>query len=403
MEGEHGAYDLVIVGGGIAGCALGRAMAENGAEVLILEKELRYRDRIRGEILMPWGTLEAKTLGLYDILLGSGARESPYEIFIMNGAFTPPRDFPSSTPGKTGILSFFHPEMQDVMAGAASDAGAEIWRGASVRAIHPGEPSTIEVMSNGAVSTISARLIVGADGRESCMAAQLGFRREKTPDGLFTAGFQLVGDLVLEPAIYFFLHGESGRGSILIETKPGNYRAYLMHHKDALERRLSGERDYPAALRHFSEIGVPAAWLEQVTPHGILASFDGAFTWIDRPALGNCALIGDAASTTDPVWGNGLSRTLRDVRLLRDRLLNDSDWASAAGAYAEDHDDYYRRLRAAEQLNNTIFYTMGSDAEARRQRIFALMEQEPETNIDIGGLGPESRYSEELAARLLAL
>jgi len=46
---------------------------------------------------------------------------------------------------------------------------------------------------------------------------------------------------------------------------------------------------------------------------------------------------------------------------------------------------------------------MGPNAEARRHRIFALMEQEPETNLDLGGLGPESRYSDELAARLLAL
>ena len=403
MAGERRAYDLVIVGGGIAGSALGRAMAQSGADVLIIEKELRYRDRIRGEILLPWGSLEAKTLGIYDILLRSCARESPYEIFIMAGEFTPPRDYPSSTPGKTGILSFFHPDMQDVMARAASDAGAHIWRGASVRAIHHGQQRTLEVMLNGEVSTISARLIVGADGRESSVATRLGFKRAKAPQELFTAGFQLTGSLTLEPAVYFFLHGESGRGIILIETKPQNYRAYLMHHKDALERRLSGERDYQAALQHFGEIGMPATWLEQVSPHGILASFDGAFTWINHPALGNCALIGDAASTTDPVWGNGLSRTLRDVRLLRDRLLNDSDWISAADAYAEDHDDYYRRLRAAEQLNNTIFFTMGPDAEARRHRIFALMEQEPETNLDLGGLGPESRYSEELAARLLAL
>lgn len=403
MGAKHRRCDLAIVGGGIGGSALGRAMAQSGADVLIIEKELRYRDRIRGEILVPWGSLEAKSLGIYDILLRSCARESPYEIFIMAGEFTPPRDYPSSTPGKTSILSFFHPDMQDVMARAASDAGAEIWRGASVRAIHPGERGTIEVISNGSVRTVAARLIVGADGRESNVATHLGFKRTKAPQELFTAGFQLAGNLMLEPAIYFFLHGESGRGIILIETKPQNYRAYLMHHKDALERRLSGERDYQAALRHFGQIGMPAAWLEQVTPHGILASFDGAFTWIDHPALGSCALIGDAASTTDPVWGNGLSRTLRDVRLLRDRLLNDNDWISAAGAYAEDHKDYYRRLRAAEQLSNTIFFTMGREAEARRRRIFALMEQEPETNLDLGGLGPESRYSDELAGRLLAL
>jgi hypothetical protein len=46
---------------------------------------------------------------------------------------------------------------------------------------------------------------------------------------------------------------------------------------------------------------------------------------------------------------------------------------------------------------------MGPDAEARRHRILALMEQEPESNLDLGGLGPESRYSDQLAARLLAL
>lgn len=403
MAGDRKTFDLVIVGGGIAGCALGRAMAQSGAEVLILEKEPRYRDRIRGEAIMPWGGLEAKALGLYDILLSSCGLEVPYETFVVAGEFTTPRHYPSSTPGKTGILSFFHPEMQDVMVRAASDAGAEIWRGASVRAISPGEQGTIEVMSEGAVSTVSARLIVGADGRESTVATKFGFKRQKPMQGLFTVGFQLYCDLPLEPALYFFLHGESGRGIILFEIKPGNYRAYLSHHKDALERRLSGKRDYQVALRHFGEIGMPAAWLEQITPHGILASFDGAFTWIDHPAQGNCALIGDAASTTDPVWGNGLSRTLRDVRLLRDRLLNDSNWLSAAGAYAEDHDDYYRRLRAAEELSNTIFFAMGRDAEARRHRIFALMEQEPETNLDLAGLGPESRYSDELAARLLTL
>src|ERR1700741_1750709 len=175
MAGENRRYDLVIVGGGIASSALGRAMAQSGADVLIIEKELRYRDRIRGEILMPWGSLEAKSLGIYDIFLRSCARESPYEIFIMAGEFTPPRDYPSSTPGKTGILSFFHPDMQDVMAREASDAGAEIWRGANVRTIDPSEAGSIEVMSNGTTCTISARLIVGADGRESNVATHLGF------------------------------------------------------------------------------------------------------------------------------------------------------------------------------------------------------------------------------------
>jgi 2-polyprenyl-6-methoxyphenol hydroxylase-like FAD-dependent oxidoreductase len=403
MAGEHLAFDLVIIGGGIAGCTLGRAMALSGAEVLIVEKELQYRDRIRGEVLLPWGSLEAQNLGIYDILLQSCARESPYELFFLAGEATPARHFPSSTPGKTCVLSFFHPDMQEVLARAATQAGAEILRGATLKAIHRGQQHTLEVLVNGAVRTIAARLIVGADGRESNVATHLGFKREKSPQELFTVGLQLSGNLPLEPALYFFLHGESGRGSILIETKSGNYRTYLLHHKDALERRLSGERDYQTAIQHLREIGVPGAWLEQATPHGILASFDGAFRWIGHPADGNCVLIGDAASTTDPVWGNGLSRTLRDVRLLRDRLLNDRDWVAAARAYAQDHDDYYHRLRLAEQLRTTISFTMGDAGEARRRRVSSLMAEDPTVSLDVSGCGPEFGYSDALAARLLAL
>ena len=401
--GEHRNYDLVIIGGGIAGATLGRAMALNGAEVLIVERELRYRDRIRGEVLLPWGCVEAKTLGIYDILLQSCGRESPHELFFLAGEPTPPRHFPTTTPCKTCVLSFFHPDMQETLTRAATEAGVEIWRGATLKAISGDQRRSLEVAIDGTVRTIEARLIVGADGRDSNVATQLGLKRERSPQELFTVGLQLSGELPLEPALYFFLHGKSGRATILIETKPSNYRAYLFHHKDALERRLSGERDYYAAMRHFGEVGVPAAWLDAATPHGILASFDGAFRWIDHPAVANCALIGDAASTTDPVWGNGLSRTLRDVRLLRDRLLNDRDWAAAAGAYAQDHDDYYRCLRLAEQLKNTIFFTMGDAGEARRQRVFALMDEDSTVSLDITGRGPEFGYSDALAARLLAL
>jgi flavin-dependent dehydrogenase len=58
-------YDLITVGGGIGGAALAGAMAEHGARVLVLERETRFKDRVRGEGLLPWGVGEARTLGLY--------------------------------------------------------------------------------------------------------------------------------------------------------------------------------------------------------------------------------------------------------------------------------------------------------------------------------------------------
>jgi 2-polyprenyl-6-methoxyphenol hydroxylase-like FAD-dependent oxidoreductase len=233
------------------------------------------------------------------------------------------------------------------------------------------------------------------------LATLLDFNRERDAPELFTGGLQLAGDLPTDAALYYFLHGVSGRGSILIQNKPGTYRIYLMHHRDALPRRLSGERDYKAVFEHFREIGVPADWLDNVTPHGVFATFDGAHRWITRPARGNCVLIGDAASASDPVWGCGLSRTLRDVRLLRDRLLGDPDWGAAAEAYAADHDDFFHRLRRVERLNAALHFSMGEAAEARRCRSYALMDKHPELNPDVDGLGPEAPCNDQVARTLL--
>ncbi|MFO0993248.1 MAG: FAD-dependent monooxygenase [Hyphomicrobiales bacterium] len=342
--------DLLIIGGGLAGASLGRSMAMAGAQVLIIEKETRFRDRIRGELLLPWGSVEAKDLGIYDILLRSCAREAPRMLFYLAGEPAPPRDYLTSTPKGTCVMSFYHPEMQEVLLSEAAKEGAEVWRGAAMASVYPGPRPEADIVVDGKTQRVTARLIVGADGRESQLATLLDFDRERDPQELFTGGLQLAGDLPTDAALYYFLHGISGRGSILIQNKPGTYRAYLMHHKDALPRRLSGERDYKAVLEHFREIGMPVSWLECATPHGVFATFDGAHRWITTPFRGNCVLIGDAAGASDPVWGCGLSRTLRDVRLLRDRLLDDPDWGAAAKAYAADHDDFFQRLRRVEHL-----------------------------------------------------
>src|SRR5690242_10340623 len=68
-------YDVIIVGGGLAGSSLAIALAPVGARILIVEHQDPFRDRIRGEVLMPWGSLEAKRLGIYDLLLKNCAIE----------------------------------------------------------------------------------------------------------------------------------------------------------------------------------------------------------------------------------------------------------------------------------------------------------------------------------------
>jgi 2-polyprenyl-6-methoxyphenol hydroxylase-like FAD-dependent oxidoreductase len=291
--------------------------------------------------------------------------------------------------------------MQECLLQEAIRVGVEVWRNATMTAVRSGATPEVDIAHDGNLKTVKARLIVGADGRESQLATLLGFDRSRDAPELFTGGLQLAGDLRIEHALYFFLHAISGRGSILIRTKPRNFRAYLLHHKDALPRRLSGARDFDAVMTNFLQIGLPSEWINCLTPHGTFATFDGAHRWITRPARGNCVLIGDAAAASDPVWGNGLSRTLRDVRLLRDHLLENKNWTEAADAYASDHDDFFGRLRRAERLNATLHFSMGEAAEARRVRAYALMEKHPELNPDVAGLGPEARCNDGVINALL--
>jgi 2-polyprenyl-6-methoxyphenol hydroxylase-like FAD-dependent oxidoreductase len=401
----HVHCDIVIVGGGLAGSVLGASMARAGSSVLIVEKETAFRDRVRGEVLLPWGSVEAKALGIYDLLLEGCARAVQREIFSFGGEMSAPRDYPTSTPQGTCALSFFHPAMQEQLLAAAAQEGAAIRRGASVKALRPAEHSAgrpeVDIETESGIETVSARILVGADGRESRVAAQLGFIRERDEPELCIGGLQMAGDLEIEHALYFSLSRQSGRGSILLSNRPGNFRAYLLHHTQALPRRLSGARDYQVAKQHFAEIGWPKDWLEVLQPHGTFATFDGAHQWVHRPTQGNCVLVGDAAGSSDPVWGNGLSRTLRDVRLLRDRLLESSNWPDAAAAYAEDHDDAFHRLRRAERLCAKLHFPMTEDADAARLRAYDLITRNPELNPDITGRGPEARWSEAGEAALL--
>ena len=65
-------YDVVIIGGGIAGNALATVLARTGRAVLVLERSTVYRDKVRGEVFHARGVAEAQRLGIYETLMRSG-------------------------------------------------------------------------------------------------------------------------------------------------------------------------------------------------------------------------------------------------------------------------------------------------------------------------------------------
>ena len=385
-------YDLIIAGGGLAGSSLASTMAQAGVRVLIIEREPQFRDRVRGEAMLPWGAAEARHLGIYQPLLDRCAVGVPWWV-APDGA----RDLVTTTPSQLGCLNFYHPEMQQMLLDMAVASGAELLRPGEAVGVVADVPPTILVRANGSEWRITGRLVVGADGRNSRLRARAGFPLSRDPDCLTVAGV-LLRDLALpDDAVQFVINPMVQRLSIIFPVGRRRFRAYVVFRHD-VHRPLSGAGDEARFIELSVATGASPAWFASGTVIGPLASFNAPDTWVERPYRGGIVLVGDAAAASDPSFGCGLSLTLRDVRVLRDRLLATDDWAAAADAYAAKHDFYAASLRRIHTWFRELFHGTGSEADVLRAHALPRIAEDPSRIIDFIGFGPEAP-SDEAARR----
>ena len=395
----NGLYDLITVGGGLGGSALAKVMAERGARVLVLEREQHFKDRIRGELMLPWGVAEARVLGIYELLRDACGHEVPWFDTYLGPMQTGHRDLLTTTPQQAPVLTFYHPTMQEVLLQAAADAGAEVRRGATVREVQPGTTPTVITEQDGHVQEIPARLIIGADGRSSLVRKWAGFAVQRDPERIFIAA-TLFEDMQIAPDTIPMIHHPSlGRMTIVVPQGQGRVRVYFCYHKDTNLDRLQGTEHIPRFIEESVKAGTVAEWYRGARATGPLATFDGADTWVPHPYRDGVALMGDAAASNDPSLGQGISLTLRDVRVLRDHLCTSADWSAAGHAYANEHDRHYGAIHTAGNWFNELFLEPGRKAEARRARAFPLIAQDPTRIPQHIFIGPDLPLDETVRRR----
>ena len=101
-----------MVGGGLAGSSLARTLALEGAAVLVVERERVFRDRVRGEVMATWGTVEAKRLDLFELLRERCATEIRYLTYCVKGVVAASVELPTTAPHFEPSLAFHQPVMQ---------------------------------------------------------------------------------------------------------------------------------------------------------------------------------------------------------------------------------------------------------------------------------------------------
>lgn len=392
-------YDVITVGGGLAGSTLAKNLAEHGYRVLVLERETHFRDRVRGEQMHPWGVAEARALGIYESLVTAGGHQTRWWRTYQEATLIADRDLAETTPHGVGSFNCYHPAMQEAVLRLAVEAGAEVRRGVTVEAVVPGSPPSVRVQEDGRDSVLQARLVIGADGRASQVRQWGGFSVSHDPDCLVIASTLLAGTPVPDDATYYVRGPE---GNLLIAPL-GNQRArtYFICRKSEGQRPLSGDTQVPAFLAACRNTGAPTAWFDQATAAGPLAQFNAADHWVEHPAQQGVVLLGDAAAASDPSYGCGLSLTLLGVRHLRDCLLSIPDWRAASEQYAQEYTHYYGAVHRITNWFTELRWSTGPAAEERRARVLPRLKAEPARVPDTVGLGPEAPSDEETRRFLL--
>jgi menaquinone-9 beta-reductase len=387
-------YDIITVGGGIAASALAKAMSERGARVLVLERENKFKDRVRGEGLVSWGGGEARELGMHELLKKTCGHDVP---FVESGMGL--RDLTTTTPQRLPIISFQHPVMQEMLLHAAEQVGVEVRRGVNVEHIEPG-PTPAVITDAGNKERIEARLVVAADGRGSVARKWLGFDVQAQSNPFYMAGVLLTDVKAPSNTIHFIFNPDLGMCAVLIPLGNRRFRAYLIYPK-TIGYRLQGDSMLGLFTQESQKVYPPLAdYYAEAKSIGPLASFDVSDSWVDHPYRDGVVLVGDAAATSDPTFGQGLSLALRDARTLRDELSKDSDWAAAANRYADQRRKYFRTCHTVESWLRTLLLDPSPDAAALRAKAMPLIAQDPTRVPDHINSGLDLPLDERVRARM---
>ena len=389
-------YDLIVIGGGVGGAALAANMAAAGARTLVLEAEETFRDRVRGEAVMPWGVAEARLLGLDDALERAGANPLPFWDSYAGADRSGHRDLTRTTGVKEPVMACYHPNLQSALLQHAEELGADVWRGARVRGLAAGTDSagpSVSVEQNGTAMRLSARLAVGADGRGSPTRGWAGFPVLQDPERNLVSGVLMDGVALSSDATHAWLDTEKGHFILNFPQGEGRARVYLCYAVGSA-KRYGGPDDVRTVLGQCIASGVPAEVYENATAAGPLATFDGRTTWVESAYRNGVALVGDAAANTDPTWGQGLSMAFRDARVLMEQLLANDDWDEAGKAYAEGRKQHFGVVHAMENWQTQLLMDTGPEADAIRSRAMRSWREDRTRNPDTFLSGPGAPLGE---------
>jgi 2-polyprenyl-6-methoxyphenol hydroxylase-like FAD-dependent oxidoreductase len=387
--------DVAIVGGGIGGSAMAIVLARAGLNVLMLEKSLQHKDVTRGEWLSPWGVLEADQLGLTPVYEADGAHRidrhiSYSDLTSAEEAELNTFDIAAMAPAKP--LCIGHPRCCNLLNAEAEQLGVRYLRGITQLQVTPGTPPTLDFTHDQQAHVLQPRLIIGADGRNGIVAKQIGCTLSHDPEHHLFSGM-LVENARDWPEDLQVIACEGDVNVLAFPQGHGRVRIYLGWPSND-RGRLVGPGGQKNFLDSWRIDCVPnAEAIASAIPASPCIAYPNHDAWLDSPVREGVVLIGDAAGRNDPIIGQGLSITHRDVRLVSTALLENQHWsADIFEEYVTERVERMARLRTTARLTSLRDSAFGEDGRRLRQQIHERIAAKPEYALPFAAafIGPEN-------------
>jgi flavin-dependent dehydrogenase len=331
-------YDAIIVGARCAGSPTAMLLAQKGFKVLLVDKATFPSDTISTHIIWPPGMAKLKRWGLLEKVASTNTPLLTKLTFDLG-----PFALSGSLPPYEGVTDCYAPRrtlLDKILVDAATEAGAEVREGTAVEEIVMDGDRVTGVRcrgDGGQAATENARIVIGADGRNSLVAKAVNAEKYNVKPS-YACWYYTYWSGVPRDNIEFYMRPRHAIG--YLPTSDGQVCVPIASPQDEFEQwRADVEGNYMRLLNeHVPQIAERVRAGKREEKFFGLGEVPNFFRKSSGPGW---ALVGDAGYHKDPINAQGILDAFRDAENLADAI----DDSFSGGRPLDDALAEYERKR----------------------------------------------------------